>query len=251
MGNGEEEAVPRRSGRSSSGTIRPPSSSIPPASPALIGGDVAAVYKRAGERFSRPVVPVEAPGFAGSKNLGNKLAGETLLEHVIGTIEPDDVSPYDVNILGEYNLVGEFWFVKPLLEELGIRLRAVIPGDARYRDVAAAHRAKATMIVCSSALIALARRMEERWGIPYFEGSFYGISDTSAAIRGLCRLLVEQGAPADLLDRAEALIAVRRRSPGSASRLSSDGLPASGCCSTPAASRAGRWSMPFRRRAWR
>ena len=68
---------------------------------ALIGDDIAAVCKRASERFDRPVVPVEAPGFAGSKNLGNKLAGETLLDHVIGTIEPDDVSPYDVNILGE------------------------------------------------------------------------------------------------------------------------------------------------------
>lgn len=174
---------------------------------ALIGDDIVAVCKRASERFDRPVVPVEAPGFAGSKNLGNKLAGETLLDHVIGTIEPDDVSPYDVNILGEYNLVGEFWFVKPLLEELGIRLRAVIPGDARYRDIATAHRAKANMIVCSSALITLARRMEERWDIPYFEGSFYGIADTSAAIRGICRLLADKGAPLDLLDRAEALIA--------------------------------------------
>ncbi|MBS1182987.1 MAG: nifE [Proteobacteria bacterium] len=156
---------------------------------ALIGDDMAAVCKRASERFGRPVVPVEAPGFAGSKSLGNKLAGQT------------------VNILGEYNLVGEFWFVKPLLEDLGIRLRAVIPGDARYHDIATAHRAKANMIVCSSALINLARGMQERWGIPYFEGSFYGISDTSAAIRGICRLLVEEGAPADLLDRAEVLIA--------------------------------------------
>jgi nitrogenase molybdenum-cofactor synthesis protein NifE len=174
---------------------------------ALIGDDVAAVCKRAGERLGRPVVPVEAPGFAGSKNLGNKLAGQTLLDHVIGTVEPDDVTPCDVNILGEYNLCGEFWFVKPLLEEIGIRLRAVIPGDARYRDVATAHRAKVNMIVCSSALVTLARRMQERWGIPYFEGSFYGITDTSAAIRGICRLLVAEGAPADLLDRAEALIA--------------------------------------------
>ncbi|MBS1165460.1 MAG: nifE [Proteobacteria bacterium] len=174
---------------------------------ALIGDDITAVCKRAGERFGRPVVPVEAPGFVGSKNLGNRLAGQTLLDHIVGTIEPDDVTPYDVNILGEYNLVGEFWFVKPLLEELGIRLRAIIPGDARYRDIAAAHRAKANMMVCSSALINLARGMQERWGIPYVEGSFYGITDTSAAIRGICGLLVETGAPAELLDRAEALIA--------------------------------------------
>ncbi len=61
-------------------------------------------------------------------------------------------------------------------------------------------------MVCSSALINLARKMEERWGIPYFEGSFYGIADTSDAIRGLCRLLVDRGADAELLDRAEALM---------------------------------------------
>ncbi|HLP68058.1 MAG TPA: nitrogenase component 1, partial [Rhizobium sp.] len=129
------------------------------------------------------------------------------LDHVIGTEEPDDVTPYDINILGEFNLSGEFWMVKPLLEKLGMRVRACIPGDARYRDIAAAHRAKATMMVCSTALINLARKMEERFGIPYFEGSFYGISDTSEALRQLARLLVQQGAPPELLDRTESLIA--------------------------------------------
>jgi nitrogenase molybdenum-cofactor synthesis protein NifE len=174
---------------------------------ALIGDDIEAVCARAGERFGLPVIAVDAPGFAGSKNLGNKLAGEVLIDKVIGTIEPDDAGPTDVAIVGEYNIVGEFWFVKPLLDELGIRVRAVIPGDARYRDIATAHRAKATMMVCSTALINVARKLEERWGIPFFEGSFYGIADTSAALRGLSSLLVRQGADAGLLDRTEALIA--------------------------------------------
>ncbi|MDA8360377.1 MAG: nitrogenase iron-molybdenum cofactor biosynthesis protein NifE, partial [Gammaproteobacteria bacterium] len=43
---------------------------------AMIGDDIEAVCKRATARFGRPVVPVNAPGFAGSKNLGNKLAGQ-------------------------------------------------------------------------------------------------------------------------------------------------------------------------------
>lgn len=174
---------------------------------ALIGDDIDAVAKRAAEKFGLPVVPVNAPGFVGSKNLGNKLAGEAMLDHVIGTHEPDDVSPYDINILGEFNLAGEFWMVKPLLDKLGIRIRACIPGDARYYDVAGAHRAKATMMVCSTALINLARKMEERWGIPFFEGSFYGVSDTSDALRQIAKLLVSQGADAELIDRTEALIA--------------------------------------------
>jgi nitrogenase molybdenum-cofactor synthesis protein NifE len=174
---------------------------------ALIGDDIGAVCKHATDKLGTPVVPVDAPGFVGSKNLGNKLAGEALLDHVIGTVEPEDVTPTDINILGEYNLSGELWQVRPLFERLGIRIRACITGDARYRDVAAAHRAKVTMMVCSTALVNLARKMEERWGIPYFEGSFYGIEDTSQALRTTARMLVERGAPADLEERAEALIA--------------------------------------------
>ncbi|RWP43336.1 nitrogenase iron-molybdenum cofactor biosynthesis protein NifE [Mesorhizobium sp.] len=174
---------------------------------ALIGDDIEAVCKRATEKFGLAVVPINAPGLAGSKNLGNKLAAEALLDHVIGTVEPDDPGPYDINILGEFNLSGEFWLVKPLLDRLGIRVRACIPGDARYRDIASAHRARAAMMVCSTALISLARKMEERWDIPFFEGSFYGISDTSQALRNLVRLLVRKGADPEILERTETLIA--------------------------------------------
>ncbi len=174
---------------------------------ALIGDDIEALCKAASARFARPVIPVNAPGFVGSKNLGNKLAGEALLEYVIGTQEPEYTTPYDINIIGEYNLAGELWQIKPLLAELGIRVLACISGDARYRDVASAHRARAAMMVCSKAMINVARKMEERYAIPFFEGSFYGVSDMSEALREIARLLVARGAPADLVERAEALIA--------------------------------------------
>jgi len=173
----------------------------------LIGDDIQSVCRHASEKLGTPVIPVNAPGFAGSKNLGNKLAGEALYDHVIGTMEPEISTPTDINILGEYNLAGEFWQVKPLLEKLGVRVHCCITGDARYREVASAHRSKVNMMVCSAALINLARKMEEQWGIPYFEGSFYGVSDTSDALRHIAALLVRQGAPADLIERTEALIA--------------------------------------------
>jgi nitrogenase molybdenum-cofactor synthesis protein NifE len=174
---------------------------------ALIGDDVEAVCEAATERLAVPVIPVMAPGFAGSKNLGNKLAGNALMEHVIGTVEPDTTTPCDINVLGEYNVAGELWQITPLLDRLGIRVLAPITGDARYHQVAAAHRARVNMVVCSQALVSLARQMQERWEIPYFEGSFYGISDTSTSLRTLARLLVDRGAAADLLERTEALIA--------------------------------------------
>lgn len=174
---------------------------------ALIGDDIEAVCKAATERLGTPVVPINAPGFVGSKNLGNRLGGEALFDHVIGTVQPDDAGPTDINILGEYNVAGELDQFRPLLARLGIRLRASITGDARYADVAACHTAKANMVLCSQALITLARKMQETYGIPYYEGSFYGISDTSEALRNIARMLVERGADATLIDRTEALIA--------------------------------------------
>lgn len=174
---------------------------------ALIGDDIEAVCKAASRKFGKPVIPVNSPGFAGVKNLGNKLGGEALLDYVIGTAEPETTTPCDINIIGEYNLSGELWQVKPLLDALGVRVLACISGDARYAEVARSHRARAAMMVCSKAMINIARKMEERYGIPFFEGSFYGIGDMSDSLRQIAQLLVQQGAPRDLLDRTEALIA--------------------------------------------
>jgi nitrogenase molybdenum-cofactor synthesis protein NifE len=175
--------------------------------PSLIGDDIEAVCRHATEKLGTPCIPVNAPGFAGSKNLGNRLAGEALLAHVIGTMEPEVSTPTDINILGEYNVCGELWQVRPLLDRLGIRIQTSITGDSRYRDIAGCHRARLNMMVCSSALINIARTMQERWGIPYFEGSFYGISDTSSALRTIARTLVAGGAEPELIERTETLIA--------------------------------------------
>src|SRR3974390_1013235 len=174
--------------------------------PAMIGDGIGAVGKAGREKFGKPVIPVNAPGFVGSKNLGNKLAGEAILEHVIGTEEPEYTTPYDINIIGEYNLSGELWQVKPLLDELGIRILACISGDGKYKDVASSHRARAAMMVCSKAMINIARKMEERYGIPFFEGSFYGIQDSSDSLREIARMLIERGAPEELMERTEAVI---------------------------------------------
>jgi nitrogenase molybdenum-cofactor synthesis protein NifE len=175
--------------------------------PAMIGDDIDAVCKAASEKFNKPVVPINSPGFVGPKNLGNKLAGEAILKHVIGTKEPEYTTPYDINVIGEYNLAGELWQVKPLLDELGIRILSCISGDAKYEEVAWSHRAKAAMMVCSKAMINVARKMEERYDIPFFEGSFYGIGDSSDSLREIARLLIEKGADPELMDRTEAVIA--------------------------------------------
>ncbi|TWA98949.1 nitrogenase iron-molybdenum cofactor biosynthesis protein NifE [Bradyrhizobium stylosanthis] len=175
--------------------------------PAMIGDDIDAVCKIAAAKFGKPVIPVNSPGFVGSKSLGNKLAGEALLEYVIGTQEPDYITPYDINLIGEYNLSGELWQIKPLLDEIGIRILSCISGDGKYHEAACSHRARAAMMVCSRAMINVATRMKERYGIPFFEGSFYGIQDTSEALRKIARMLIERGAPRHLMECTEAVVA--------------------------------------------
>ena len=187
------------------------------------------------QKFGKPVIPVISPGFVGPKNLGNKLAGEAILDHVIGTEEPEYTTPYDINIIGEYNLAGELWQVKPLLDELGIRILACISGDAKYHEVASSHRASAAMMVCSKAMINVARKMEERYGIPFFEGSFYGIGDMSDSLREIARLLVERGAPDELIERTEAVIAREEARAWARIAPYRERLTARACCSSPAA----------------
>jgi nitrogenase molybdenum-cofactor synthesis protein NifE len=175
--------------------------------PAVIGDDIEAVCKHATQKLGTPCIPINAPGFAGSKNLGNKLAGEALIDYVIGTIEPATVTDTDINILGEYNLSGELWQILPLLDKIGIRVQSCVTGDAKYREVASSHRVRVNMMVCSTALINVARKMEQKYGIPYFEGSFYGISDTSDSLRMIAAMLVERGADPSLIPRTDSLIA--------------------------------------------
>ena len=177
--------------------------------PALIGDDVDAVCKRAEELLGVAVVPVDAAGFYGTKNLGNRIAGDAMVKHVVGTREPDALEQrpaghriHDVNLIGEYNIAGEFWYVLPLLDELGIRVLCTLSGDARFREVQTMHRAEVNMMVCSKAMLNVARKMQDKYSIPWFEGSFYGITDTSEALRGFAKYLNDD----DLVERTEALI---------------------------------------------
>ena len=87
---------------------------------ALTGDDLEAVCKVASAESPIPIIPVNTPGFIGDKNIGNRLAGEVLLQHVIGTREPAYLTEYDVNLIGEYNIAGDLWGMLPLFERLGI-----------------------------------------------------------------------------------------------------------------------------------
>ena len=170
---------------------------------AMIGDDLDLICKQAAEKHSVPMVPVHAPGFVGSKNLGSRLGGEAALSHLIGTREPEETTPFDINLIGEYNVTGDMWQYSPLLEELGIRILSTLSGDGRIAQIRTAHRAKLNVIVCAKSLVSLTRKMEERYGIPSISLSFYGRRDTSNGLRAIAKALGND----DLIAKTDQLIA--------------------------------------------
>ena len=180
--------------------------------PAMEGDDIEAICRLAAERVGVPVIPIDAAGFYGSKNLGNRIAGDLMVEKVVGGREPapwPTDAPFSAErghsmaLIGEYNIAGEFWNVLPLLDELGVRVLCTLAGDARFAEVQTMHRSELNMLVCSRALINVARKLEEKHGTPWFEGSFYGVRDMSEALRAIAAGLQD----ADLQARTELLIA--------------------------------------------
>ncbi len=180
--------------------------------PALSGDDLLAVCKEAQQRWGTPVVPIDAAGFYGAKNLGSRIAGEAMVKYVCGTREPDPLPKgidregfrvHDICLIGEYNIAGELWRVLPLFDELGLRVLCTLSGDGRFREVQTMHRSEVNMMVCSRALVNVARKLQESYGTPWFEGSFYGIRDVSQALRDIARILDDP----DLTARVETVIA--------------------------------------------
>jgi len=173
----------------------------------LIGEDIAAVCKKAEEELSVPVIPVHSPGFVGPKNLGNRIAGEVLLEHVIGTGKPEYTTESDINLIGEYNIAGDLWLVEPVLKKAGIRVLSRITGDATFEEITYAHRAKLNVVVCSRALINIAREMERKYDIPYIEISFFGRTEMAKALRAIGAMLKARNPLLAIDEEIEAVIA--------------------------------------------
>jgi nitrogenase molybdenum-cofactor synthesis protein NifE len=175
----------------------------------LTGEDIEAVCRRASSAFGINAIPVLAPGFVGPKNLGNRIAGDVLLNNVIGTAEPIATTPADINLIGEYNIAGDLYLVEPILKKAGFNVLSHITGSASFEEITWAHRAKLNVVVCGRALINVAREMERRYGIPYVEVSFFGKSEFSKALRAIAAALEKQGA--EVADRTEVLIEIKER----------------------------------------
>ncbi len=169
----------------------------------VIGDDVEAVCRDAEKKYGIRVIAVKAPGFSGTKSTGYRMACNALMQLL--TPHADQPKAVGVNILGDYNLAGEMWIIKNYLRDMGIPVVATFTGDASYDTLIKAPTAQLNIVQCAGSMMYLAHRMEDAFGIPWMKASFFGVEDTSTALRQVAEHLHDSQAK----ERAEAIIAKR------------------------------------------
>ncbi len=147
----------------------------------VIGDDVQSVCKRVQKEKGIPVIPVQSEGFQGSKKDGYKIACDAM-NTLVGTADDKEISPYSINILGDFNLAGELWILTEYYKQMGIQIVASITGDGRVNDIRNAHRAALNVVQCSGSMMHLAKSMKAEHNIPFMKVSYFGIEDMSDAL---------------------------------------------------------------------
>lgn len=146
----------------------------------LIGDDLRAVCNASSKELNVSVIPVLSEGFRGNKRMGYKAACHAIFE-LIGTRVHTPKKPA-INLLGEYNVAGDLWNIKPYFEEMGVEMIVSMTGDSCVEDIRKAHTAQLNLVQCSGSMTYLAKMLEEKYGIPYLKASFFGTNDMSKAL---------------------------------------------------------------------
>jgi nitrogenase molybdenum-iron protein alpha chain len=153
----------------------------------LIGDDIEAVSRKKHKETGKTIVPVRCEGFRGvSQSLGHHIANDVIRDWVLDKKDNGlEAQPYDVNVIGDYNIGGDAWASRILLEEMGLRVVGNWSGDATLAEIENAPKAKLNLIHCYRSMNYICRHMEEKHGIPWMEYNFFGPSQIAASLRAI------------------------------------------------------------------
>lgn len=153
----------------------------------LIGDDIEAVSKKKTAEIGKPVVAVRCEGFRGvSQSLGHHIANDAIRDGVLSALDNDTsfvTTPYDVAIIGDYNIGGDAWASRTLLEEMGLRVVAQWSGDGTLAEIELTPKVKLNLVHCYRSMNYISRHMEEKYGIPWLEYNFFGPSKIAESLR--------------------------------------------------------------------
>jgi nitrogenase molybdenum-iron protein alpha chain len=156
----------------------------------LIGDDIEGVSKAKAKQYAKTIVPVRCEGFRGiSQSLGHHIANDSIRDYVFDKLGDKparfESTPYDVTIIGDYNIGGDAWSSRILLEEMGLRVIAQWSGDGTLAELESTPHAKLNLIHCYRSMNYISRHMEEKYGIPWFEYNFFGPTKIASSLRAI------------------------------------------------------------------
>ena len=167
----------------------------------LIGDDVESVCKSVSKITGLDVIPVQAPGFAGTKKDGYKVACDAIMK-LVGTKGTTETIPNSINIIGDFNLAGELYLLRDYYEKMGVHIVATITGDGRVDAIRQSHKAALNIVQCSGSMSNLAVQMEKIYQIPNLRVSYFGIEDMSEALYSVARFFDNE----EMMEKAIELV---------------------------------------------
>ncbi|CDN51719.1 nitrogenase molybdenum-iron protein alpha chain [Neorhizobium galegae] len=155
----------------------------------LIGDDIEAVSRKKAAEYKKTIVPVRCEGFRGvSQSLGHHIANDAIRDWIFDKKNPDFTpGAFDVNVIGDYNIGGDAWASRLLLEEVGLRVIGNWSGDATLAEIERAPKAKLNLIHCYRSMNYISRHMEEKYDVPWMEYNFFGPTQIATSLRAIAK----------------------------------------------------------------
>lgn len=158
----------------------------------LIGDDVKAVARQVEDETGLPTFTAESPGCSGvSQSKGHHDFNMQFYSQVKALrakrpeykMREEEKTPYDIAIIGDYNMDWDLKAIHPLFDRLGVRIVTVFSGNERIENLLKMPDVKLNVVHCQRSAEYIAEMEKDGYDIPFIRVSLYGIEQTSQALR--------------------------------------------------------------------
>ncbi len=177
----------------------------------LIGDDCYSVARRVEKKIGMPVFVIDAPGFSGvSQSTGHHHFNVQFYDQMLEyrkkcpevCMKKDEMGPYDIAIIGEFNMDWDLVYIKPLFEKLGCRIVSVFTGGERMENLLKIPDVKLNVLHCQRSCTYISKLIKEGFKVPYLDVSFFGIEQTASSLRDVADFFGSQ----EMKEKAEQII---------------------------------------------
>ena len=177
----------------------------------LIGDDCHSVARRVEKQIGKPVLVIDSPGFCGvSQSIGHhhfniqfyEQITEYREKHPEVCMKEEEKGPYDIAIVGDFNMDWDLAYIKPLFEKLGCRIILVFTGGEYFENLIKLPDVKLNVLHCQRSCTYISKLLSEGCDLPYVNASFFGIEQTAKALRDVAEFFGSE----EMKERAEQII---------------------------------------------